>query len=169
MEDLKDRLKRLKEQRKQISHTNFKEVLEENEQLKRPANWEKRLERNLKKIASEEEKQKAEELGKDYVVRKSLDVQAKDLEKWERIEANKKQPKHYIPQPSEKEGVERMVEAVEKQIETRSKHSRRRRFDDEADVDYINERNMKFNKKLEKFYGNYTNEIKQNFERGTAI
>jgi pre-mRNA-splicing factor SYF2 len=40
---------------------------------------------------------------------------------------------------------------------------------DEADIDYINERNMKFNKKLERFYGQYTSEIKQNLERGTAI
>jgi len=28
---------------------------------------------------------------------------------------------------------------------------------------------MKFNKKLERFYGKYTAEIKQNLERGTAI
>lgn len=68
-----------------------------------------------------------------------------------------------------KEGVEKMVEDVNKQIEVRSKRSRRRRFDDEADVDYINERNMRFNKKLERFYGSYTDEIKQNFERGTAM
>ena len=62
-----------------------------------------------------------------------------------------------------------MVEDTHKQIGIRSKRSRRRRFDDEADVDYINERNMKFNKKLERFYGSYTEEIKQNFERGTAM
>lgn len=42
-------------------------------------------------------------------------------------------------------------------------------YNDEADVDYINERNMKFNKKLERFYGQYTSDIKQNLERGTAI
>ena len=28
---------------------------------------------------------------------------------------------------------------------------------------------MKFNKKLERFYGQYTDEIKQNLERGTAV
>ena len=54
-------------------------------------------------------------------------------------------------------------------IETRSKYSRRRQFRHDADVDYINERNMKFNKKAARFYDQYTAEIKQNLERGTAI
>jgi hypothetical protein len=31
------------------------------------------------------------------------------------------------------------------------KYSRRRRHDPDADIDYINERNMKFNQKLERF------------------
>jgi len=54
-------------------------------------------------------------------------------------------------------------------ISKRAKYSRRRPYDEDADIDYINERNMKFNKKLERFYGKYTAEIKQNLERGTAI
>jgi len=67
------------------------------------------------------------------------------------------------------EAIDRMVGDLEKQIEKRSKYSRRRMFDEEADIDYINERNMKFNQKLERFYGKYTAEIKQNLERGTAV
>ncbi|XP_064618403.1 pre-mRNA-splicing factor syf2-like [Liolophura sinensis] len=67
------------------------------------------------------------------------------------------------------DAVDRMVEDLEKQIDKRSKYSRRRTFDEDADIDYINERNMKFNKKLERFYGPYTTEIKQNLERGTAV
>lgn len=54
-------------------------------------------------------------------------------------------------------------------IEKRSKYSRRRAFDPDSDIDYINERNMKFNQKLERFYGKHTAEIKQNLERGTAV
>ena len=54
-------------------------------------------------------------------------------------------------------------------IEKRSKYSRRRAHDEDDDIDYINERNMKFNQKLERFYGKYTQEIKQNLERGTAV
>lgn len=54
-------------------------------------------------------------------------------------------------------------------IDKRSKYSRRREFQHDADVDYINERNMKFNRKTARFYDKYTAEIKQNLERGTAI
>lgn len=54
-------------------------------------------------------------------------------------------------------------------IEKRSKYSRRRAYNDDSDIDYINERNAKFNKKAERFYGKYTAEIKQNLERGTAV
>jgi len=67
------------------------------------------------------------------------------------------------------ENIDRMVADLNKQIEKKQKYSRRRMHNDEADIDYINERNMKFNKKLERFYGQYTSEIKQNLERGTAI
>ncbi|XP_018424456.1 PREDICTED: pre-mRNA-splicing factor SYF2 [Nanorana parkeri] len=68
-----------------------------------------------------------------------------------------------------KDGVERMVTDLEKQIAKREKYSRRRAYNDDADIDYINERNAKFNKKAERFYGKYTAEIKQNLERGTAV
>ncbi|XP_028411281.1 pre-mRNA-splicing factor SYF2-like [Dendronephthya gigantea] len=68
-----------------------------------------------------------------------------------------------------KEGVDRMVADLEKQIEKRSKYSRRRAHCDEADISFINERNMNFNKKLSRFYDQYTGEIRQNLERGTAI
>ncbi|XP_066535157.1 pre-mRNA-splicing factor syf2 [Hoplias malabaricus] len=68
-----------------------------------------------------------------------------------------------------KDAINRMQEDIEKQIEKRSKYSRRRAYNDDADIDYINERNAKFNKKAERFYGKYTAEIKQNLERGTAV
>lgn len=65
--------------------------------------------------------------------------------------------------------IDNMVNDLEKQINKREKYSRRRTYDDDDDINYINERNMKFNKKLERFYGAYTEEIKQNLERGTAV
>lgn len=68
-----------------------------------------------------------------------------------------------------KEGIDRMVQDLDKQVAKRQKYSRRRMHNDDADIDYINERNMKFNKKLERFYGEHTTEIKQNLERGTAV
>jgi len=68
-----------------------------------------------------------------------------------------------------REGVDRMVEDLEAQIEKRSKFSRRRAVHTDSDIDYINERNMRFNKKAERFYGKYTQELKESLERGTAV
>ena len=70
--------------------------------------------------------------------------------------------------PSE-EAIDRMVEDVERQASKRAKFSRRREFRVDADVDYINERNRKFNDKAGRYYNKYTAEIKQNLERGTAL
>lgn len=50
------------------------------------------------------------------------------------------------------------------------KKAKRHRSDVElGDVNYVNRQNRKFNKRLEKAYGAYTLEIKQNLERGTAL
>lgn len=68
-----------------------------------------------------------------------------------------------------KEAIDRLVEDMDNEAKKQAKFSRRRTFDDDADIDYINERNMQFNKKIERFYGKYTTEIKQNLERGTAV
>ena len=62
-----------------------------------------------------------------------------------------------------------MAEDVEEQISKRGQFSRRRMFIDEKEVDYINERNRKFNQKLERNYSKYAAEIKGNLERGTAL
>lgn len=47
--------------------------------------------------------------------------------------------------------------------------SRRRKFREDRDVDYINDRNAHFNKKIERAFGAATAEIKANLERGTAL
>ena len=41
--------------------------------------------------------------------------------------------------------------------------------DDSGDVSYVNQRNKRFNEKIGRNYDKYTNEIKQNLERGTAL
>jgi predicted transcriptional regulator len=58
---------------------------------------------------------------------------------------------------------------VEDRIEKIALFSRRRTFKDEKDVTSIDERNQKFNEKLERNYSKYSNEIKGNLERGTAM
>ena len=46
---------------------------------------------------------------------------------------------------------------------------RRRAFQSDKDVDSINDRNEKFNKKIDRFFSAHTREIKANLERGTAL
>ena len=67
------------------------------------------------------------------------------------------------------ERLQRMADDIQEQVENRSKFSRRRMFIEEKSVDYINERNRKFNEKLERNYSKYASEIKGNIERGTAL
>jgi len=65
------------------------------------------------------------------------------------------------------EGVTRMAEELKdrKNVERR----RKRNEHDGNDVDYINERNKVFNKKIKRVFDKYTTEIRQNLERGTAL
>lgn len=58
---------------------------------------------------------------------------------------------------------------LEIQSQKRKVFSRRRAFYEEQDVSYINERNMNFNKKLQRFFGKEAADIKANLERGTAL
>ena len=121
----------------------------------------------------------------------------------------------YIYQQDTQEAIDKMAADVEAQKAKRDKFSRyiatnnpmlpsstksvncrRRRHNPDNDIDYINERNMKFNQKCERFYGEYTKvcflcpvwfcqrhnysavspklktllqDIKDNLERGTAV
>lgn len=68
-----------------------------------------------------------------------------------------------------KAGVDRMVAELAEGQKRKEKFSRRRPFNEDEDVNYINERNRVFTKKLQRAYEPYTLEIKQNLERGTAL
>ena len=68
--------------------------------------------------------------------------------------------------------VDRLVDDIKKAEEARMKKRRdrgRADADDGGDVTYINEKNKQFNLKLARFYNKYTADIRQSFERGTAI
>jgi len=68
------------------------------------------------------------------------------------------------------DNVDNMVAELEMTVERREKFSRRRAFnEDSIDVDFINERNRKFNKKISRAFDEYTAEVKQSLERGTAL
>ena len=68
-----------------------------------------------------------------------------------------------------KEAVDRMVNELEERKRKASNFSRRRKFSEDQDVDYINDRNAHFNKKIERAFGAYTRETKANLERGSAL
>nr|AFN53629.1 putative ATP-binding protein [Linum usitatissimum] len=65
--------------------------------------------------------------------------------------------------------INRMVKELKDRDEKRKSFSRRRKFNEEKDIDSINDRNEHFNKKIERAFGKYTLEIKNNLERGTAL
>jgi pre-mRNA-splicing factor SYF2 len=62
-----------------------------------------------------------------------------------------------------------MAKEVEERINKRNQFSRRRAYNEDRDVSAINDRNERFNKKLERNYSKYAAEIKSNLERGTAL
>lgn len=63
----------------------------------------------------------------------------------------------------------KLQQAMDKSAEQKAKFSRRRMHVADEDVNYINEQNRHFNKKMERFFGEYTHETRQNLERGTAL
>ncbi|EPS67286.1 hypothetical protein M569_07489, partial [Genlisea aurea] len=67
------------------------------------------------------------------------------------------------------EKIDKMVKELKDREEKSRAFSRRRKFREEKDIDSINDRNEHFNKKIERAFGQYTVEIKNNLERGTAL
>ncbi|KAL4072264.1 SYF2-domain-containing protein [Scleroderma citrinum] len=77
------------------------------------------------------------------------------------------------------EAIDRLVSKINKDVDKKSKFSRKRHNEDEGDITYINERNRVFNKKastpfflpstIARYYDKYTTEIRASFERGTAL
>ncbi|MGH0189675.1 UNVERIFIED_CONTAM: hypothetical protein FKN15_037862 [Acipenser sinensis] len=179
-----DRLRKFRElhfKRNEARKLNHQEVVEEDKRLKLPSNWEAKKARLEWELQVDEKKKECASKGEDYNRVKLLDISAEDAERWER----KKKKRNPDPGFSDyaaaqlrqyqrltkqiKPDMENYEKQREEWIEKRAKYSRRRAYNDDADIDYINERNAKFNKKAERFYGKYTAEIKQNLERGTAV
>ncbi|KAF2768313.1 pre-mRNA splicing factor syf2, partial [Teratosphaeria nubilosa] len=77
----------------------------------------------------------------------------------------------HIRNKPDKAAVDRLVADIKKAEEVRLKKRRERGRADEGDNDvtYINEKNKQFNMKLARFYNKYTADIRESFERGTAI
>ena len=76
----------------------------------------------------------------------------------------------FVESKPKRENVDRLVKELQKAEEVRLRKRRERgRGDEEGDVTYINDKNKQFNQKLARFYDRYTGDIRESFERGTAI
>lgn len=75
----------------------------------------------------------------------------------------------FVENKPDRAAVDKLVNNLKKAEEIRLKKRRERRGEDEPDVTYINEKNKQFNQKLARFYNKYTTEIRDSFERGTAL
>jgi pre-mRNA-splicing factor SYF2 len=65
--------------------------------------------------------------------------------------------------------LNKLSEAIDSQQQKRAKFHRRRTYNEDDHINFINERNRKFNAKAERAYGQYSTEIRDSFERGTAL
>lgn len=65
--------------------------------------------------------------------------------------------------------VDRLVSHLNHEQDHIRSRSRARADDPDAEVNYINKRNKHFNHKIERYYDEYTREIRENLERGTAL
>jgi pre-mRNA-splicing factor SYF2 len=81
------------------------------------------------------------------------------------------QPQDFTAKPT-KDALDRLVNDLKKAEEVRMARRKQRnkeQLDENGDVTYINQKNKQFNEKLKRFYDKYTADIRENFERGTAI
>ena len=76
----------------------------------------------------------------------------------------------FVDSKPKREKVDRLVKDLQKAEEVRLKKRRERgRGDEEGDVTYINDKNKQFNLRLARAYDKYTKDVRESFERGTAI
>ncbi|KAI5197184.1 SYF2-domain-containing protein [Aureobasidium subglaciale] len=76
----------------------------------------------------------------------------------------------FVGNKPSKEKIDKLVGEIQKAEEVRLKKRKERSGKEEdGDVTYINDKNKQFNQKLARFYNKYTSEIRDSFERGTAI
>lgn len=60
--------------------------------------------------------------------------------------------------------LDRVAGHLNSEAVLRNKHSRKRTDDPDAEVNYINDKNKHYNKKIARFYDKYTKEIRDNCE-----
>ena len=73
----------------------------------------------------------------------------------------------------ERQGAQRLAAELHRRIDKKQaadrKHKEKESLEGDDETGYINQRNKRFNQKLNRTYDKYTAEIRQNLERGTAL
>ncbi|GAA94430.1 uncharacterized protein L969DRAFT_97364 [Mixia osmundae IAM 14324] len=75
----------------------------------------------------------------------------------------------YADHKPTEDAIDTVISKMNLDMHKRKTRSRRRAEDEDAAVTYINDKNKVYNKKLERFYNAHTKELRDNFERGTAL
>lgn len=187
------RLHELREKREEASVLNLESTKIEDAELRVNPRTKTRLDRKKMKAEHYLAKQAAEEAGVDLERQNNLNYTIEDTERWqERLaakEANKdagftdfaqltrrkyekltdKLDSSVVLHRTKEDAKEAMAKEVEEMQTERNKRSRRRKYDETEDITYINERNARFNKKVARAYDEYTEELRDSLERGTAV
>lgn len=183
----------LKDKREEAIQQNLQSVKQEELELKASSRRQARLKQRKAKAEEYFAREIAREDGIDLERQQNLTYTIEENEQWTRIQqerAAKKDPgfadlhtltmrkcerladsmdASSITRRGKKEGLDALSASVSQEQKVRETRSKRRRFDDTEDVTYINERNQKFNKKVNRAYDKYTEELKESLERGTAV
>ncbi|CCF53959.1 hypothetical protein NDA14_003416 [Ustilago hordei] len=83
--------------------------------------------------------------------------------------AEEAQEIHYGTHSPTHDAIDRVVQHLNHEKQIIQNRSRRREEHEDAEVNYINDANKHFNKKLKRFYDKESIEIRENLERGTAL
>lgn len=76
---------------------------------------------------------------------------------------------HYGTHRPSDDAINRVVSHLNHERQVIQNRSRRRQEETDGEVNYINDSNRHFNKKLKRYYDKQTQEIRENLERGTAL
>lgn len=192
MESRLAKFQSLRERREEASQANLEATKEEDAELKMPVRTRARLERKRAEAEKYLARQNAQSLGIDLERLQNRQYTAEEVATWNRLQEEKRARKDPgftdynqlafrkyerkvaelaragRPQ-TEAEGVAALSAEMRADEEARKNFSKRRKFDEHEDVTYINLRNYRFNKKISRAFDKYTEELKDNLERGTAL
>jgi len=185
----------LRDLREEAVHANLEATKEEDAELKVNPRMKTRLERKKAEAEKYLAKQNALTLGIDLERLQNRKYTAEEVAAWNKLQEERKTHKDpgftdynqlafrkyekkiadleragpVAARMTEEQAIASLSAEMRADEEARAGLSKRRKFDEHEDVTYINLRNYRFNKKLSRAYDKYTEEIKDNLERGTAL